>query len=369
MIAPQARAIIRTALGCAVLAASLFAVAAATQAQDRSAKADSDEGRWLAVAPGRVQPVSGEIRIAAPVMGVVGEVPVKANDKVFAGEPLVRLNDNEIQARYASAEAQVATRRRARNAESPSAKAAGGGGGGGGGWDGEGARKEGAARPRAEDAVSDAEDAITDAQAALDKAAFERRAGSRSDADVEASRAALARAQDRLKAQKAELRKIEADSPLPTQVEGALNIARSDLAVAAAAVEKLTLRAPIGGAVLQMNAKVGELASPAAVQPLVVLGDVSALRVRAELDERDLGEIKVGQPVVVRPAAFRGREFAGKVSFIAPLVEAARNVARDQRNATDVDVVEVLVDVAEAGPLAVGMKVDVYFRPDAAPKP
>jgi HlyD family secretion protein len=349
MIAPQARAIIRTALGCAVLAASLFAVAAATQAQDRSAKADSDEGRWLAVAPGRVQPVSGEIRIAAPVMGVVGEVPVKANDKVFAGEPLVRLNDNEIQARYASAEAQVATRRRARNAESPSAKAA--------------------ARRRAEDAVSDAEDAITDAQAALDKAAFERRAGSRSDADVEASRAALARAQDRLKAQKAELRKIEADSPLPTQVEGALNIARSDLAVAAAAVEKLTLRAPIGGAVLQMNAKVGELASPAAVQPLVVLGDVSALRVRAELDERDLGEIKVGQPVVVRPAAFRGREFAGKVSFIAPLVEAARNVARDQRNATDVDVVEVLVDVAEAGPLAVGMKVDVYFRPDAAPKP
>jgi HlyD family secretion protein len=33
---------------------------------------------------------------------------------------------------------------------------------------------------------------------------------------------------------------------------------------------------------------------------------------------------------------------------------------------TDVDVVEVLVDLGEPGPLAVGMKVDVYFRQDSA---
>ena len=31
---------------------------------------------------------------------------------------------------------------------------------------------------------------------------------------------------------------------------------------------------------------------------------------------------------------------------------------------TDVDVVEVLVDLTQAGPLAVGMKVDVYFQPE-----
>lgn len=209
------------------------------------------------------------------------------------------------------AEAQVATRRRARNAESPSAKAA--------------------LRRRAEDAVADAEDAITDVQASLDKAALGHRAGRRSDADVESIRAALARDQDHLKAQKAELHRIEVDAPLPTQVEGAFNVSRSDLAVAHAAIDKLTIRAPIGGMVLQMNAKPGELASPAATQPLVLLGDVSSLRVRAELDERP----RVGQPVVIRPAASRRRELAGTVSFIAPLVEPARNVARDPRNATE----------------------------------
>ena len=103
-------------------------------------------------------------------------------------------------------------------------------------------------------------------------------------------------------------------------------------------------------------------------QPLIVLGDISGLRVRAELDERDFGEIKVGQQVMVRPAAFRGREFAGTVSFIAPLVEQGRN-SRGQRNVTDVDVVEVLVSLNEPGPLAVGMKVDVYFRQDGPAPP
>jgi HlyD family secretion protein len=125
----------------------------------------------------------------------------------------------------------------------------------------------------------------------------------------------------------------------------------------------------MAGTVLQVNAKPGELASPSAAPPLLLIGDISALRVRAELDERDFGEIKIGQPAMVRAPAFRGREFAGKVSSIAPLVDAGRINGRDQRGLTDVRVVEVLVDLAEGGPLAVGMKVDVYFRHDSGPLP
>ena len=176
----------------------------------------------------------------------------------------------------------------------------------------------------------------------------------------------MSQAQERLKQQKAELRRIEADAstPRPNVADGQVNVARAELAAAAAAMGKLTIRAPIAGTVLQVNAKPGELAGPSSAQPLLVIGDVSALRVRVELEERDFGEIKIGQPVLVRAAAVRGREFAGKVSFIAPIVEQGRINARGQRNVTDVDVVEVLVDLAQADPLAVGMKVDVYFQPD-----
>jgi HlyD family secretion protein len=223
-----------------------------------------------------------------------------------------------------------------------------------------------APRRRAEDAVADADKAVMEAQAALDRAAVERRAGAASDAALEAARAALARAQDRQRQQKAELRRIEADpgTPLPNFVDGQVNVARAEAAAAAAAIERLTIRAPISGTVLQVNAKPGELAAPTNAQPLLIIGDISALRVRAELDERDVGEVKLGQSAVIRADAFRGREFAGKVSFIAPIVEPGRISARGQRNVTDVDVIEVLVDVAQPDPLAVGMKVDVYFQPD-----
>jgi HlyD family secretion protein len=336
-------------LRAAAIVVAFTALAARASAEEGAARARpeaADDKRWQAVAPGRVEPASGEIKIAAPVMGVIADVLIKVNDKVFAGEPLIRLADNEAQTRLAAAEAQVALRKRARNEENAPARAA--------------------ARRRAEDAIADADKAAVEAQAQLDRAAVDRRAGRASDADLEAARTALARAQDRLKQQKAELRRLEADAntPLPSFAEGQVNVARAELASAAAAIEKFTIRAPRAGTVLQVNAKPGELAAPSNAQPLLVLGDVSALRVRAELDERDFGEIKIGQPVLVRAAAFRGREFAGKVAFIAPIVEHGRISSRGQRNLTDVDVVEVLVDLAQAAPLAVGMKVDVYFRPE-----
>jgi HlyD family secretion protein len=323
------------------------APAADAQQPPRSAAAKSaEEKRWLAVAAGRVEPLSGEIKVAVAVTAVIGEVLVNANDTVFAGEPLVRLVDNEARARLATAEAQVAMRRRARNKESASSGAA--------------------ARRKSEDAVANAERAVSDARSALDSAAIKRRQSGGSDADLKAARADLALARDRLTQRKAELREIEFDAPLPTQVEGQLNIARSELMAAEAAMEKLTVRAPIDGTVLQINAKAGELASPLTAMPLVLLGDVSALRVRAEVDERDLGEIKLLQPVVVRAAAFPGREFPGAVSFIAKLVEPGRRYARGTRNMADVDTAEVLVDLPESTALAVGMKVDVYFAQQEA---
>ena len=349
MITPKLKTACFATLNLALLLTSLAVPAAMTHAQTpaRAATVDpAEEKRWLAVAPGRVEPLSGLIRVAPPVMGVIGEVLVGAGATVFAGEPLIRLVDQEARARLAAAEAQVALRRRVRNKESALSGAA--------------------ARRRAEDAVADTEIAVSEARSFVDKAAVERRAGRGSDADVDAARSGLTRAQVRLVQQKAELRRIEADASLPTQAEGQLNIARSELLATQAAIEKMTIRAPIDGTVLQMNAKPGELASPSATQALVLLGNVSALRVRAEVDERDIEKIKAGQAVLVRPAAFRDREIAGTVSFIAPLVEAGRYNALGQRNMTDVDVVEVLVNLGEPGPLAVGMKVDVYFRQDSA---
>src|SRR5262249_31772397 len=54
---------------------------------------------WAASAPGRVEPLGGEIHIASSVPGRIAEVLVGINDRVAAGELLVRLDDEEAIAR------------------------------------------------------------------------------------------------------------------------------------------------------------------------------------------------------------------------------------------------------------------------------
>jgi HlyD family secretion protein len=333
-------------LACSV-AGSAFSLHAEDMAPASRAKF-GDEKRWQAIAPGRVEPISGEIKVVASKADLIGEVLVKAGDKVSAGEPLVRLHDPEFYARLDSVEAQVAMRKRARDDQGPSSRATD--------------------RRKAEDAVADAEQSVLDARAAFDRTSLDKRAGRASEPDLDSARFVLLRAEHDLTQQSADLHKLEADrtTPLPTQAEGQLNVARAQLRAEHAAIEKLTIRAPITGTVLEVNGKPGEMASPSAPQPLVLLGDVSALRVRAELDERDFGETKIGQAVSVRPEAFPGRELPGTVSFIAPIVEPPRTGSRGQRDEAEIDVVEVLIELADPGPLVVGMKVNAYFRYDGA---
>jgi HlyD family secretion protein len=325
----------------AITAAALVAQTGTGKSQDKVQ--DKSEG-WAAVAPGLVEPRSGEIRVFAPVIGRISEVPVAVNDKVLADEPLVRLDDEEARARVAAQRAETAMREKERN-EKSAGKAAN--------------------RRRAEDAVADAEEALEDARSAFDSAAIAKRAGKGSDATVSNARAAWTSAQENLLHQREELQHVESESetPLPTQLEGQLQVARSDLRSSIAELQKLIVRAPIGSTVLQVNAKVGELATPSSTQPLILLGDLSKLRVRAELDEQDVGKIKQGDKAVVRAAAFPGREFSGAVATIAPIVVPGRISPPGSRNLTDVSVTEVVVDLDDAGPLLAGMKVDVYFQP------
>jgi HlyD family secretion protein len=300
------------------------------------------ERQWQAVAPGRVEPCSGQIKVATAAVGVVDKVLVKVNDKVFAGEPLVHLADEELRARLAAAKAQVSMRERVRDERSATGSAK--------------------TRRKAEDAVADAERAVYDTRSVVDRAATKARTKGGPDTDLTAARLALTRAQNELATRQQELRALDDDAPLPTAPEGQLSVARSEYAVARSALDQMTVRAPTDGTVLQVNVRVGELVSPGSPQPPLQLADLSALCVRAELDERDLGSIKVRQAVTVRAAAFPGREFEGIVSSIAPLVEPGRLEPPGSRNQTDVDVVRIMVGLTGSGNLTVGMKADVYFR-------
>jgi HlyD family secretion protein len=307
----------------------------------------SEQKRWETVAPGRVESSSREIKISPAILAPIAEVLVRINDTVSAGDLLIRLDDDEALARLALAEAQVGDRRRARDdAAQPAAE-----------------------QVKAADSVAASERAVAAARAVLDRIVAARRASAASGADLANARSGLLDAQERLKQARERLHQLQAaqNAPLASRTETALTVARAEWTIAQKSLERTRIRAPIAGTILQVQAKVGELASPSS-EPLAILGDRSSLRVRAELNERDVGKVTIGQRAVVRADAFRGRDFEGRVSAIAPIVGPGRIGSRGAQALRDTEVVEVLVDLTDASLLVVGLRVDVFFRPAKSDK-
>lgn len=306
---------------------------------------------WAASAPGRVEPLGGDIRITSQVPGRIDEVLVGINDKVSAGDLMVRLADEELVARVQAARAEVAARKRERDNETVG--------------------KQAQDRRTAEDNFANAERTFWNAREDLDRALIARRTGATADVpDLEKSREAGKQASERLDQTRTALRKaLQTDAPPPTRLEAALAGGRAELSLAEAALDRTRIRAPSSGTILQMNARVGETVAPSPEAPLVVMGDVTALRVRAEFEERDIGKIKVGQGAVIRSDAFQGQDFEGKVSSLAQSLGPSKLGQRGPRRPTDVDVLEVLIDLTGRPALLPGMRVDVFLKAQAPGQP
>jgi HlyD family secretion protein len=299
---------------------------------------------WVAAAPGRVEPRSGPIHIAAAVGGNVTAVHAAINDRVAEGEVLFRLEDREARARVAAAEAEAATRKRDRDAQPATAGR-------------EDVRK-------AEDAVYAAERAVSAARFELDDAIFADRKGGANARAMSIARNRLADYKERLRHEQFALAAAQSkpNLPSPNRFEAALIAGRADVTLAETLLDRSRIRAPLAGTVLQINAKVGELVAASPEQPLIVMGDMSVLRVRAEVDEQDVGKIRVGQRVFVRSSAYPGRDFDGRVVEIAPSLALPRMGSRGARRATDVEVMEVLVHLDGVVSLLPGMRVDTFFK-------
>jgi len=86
-----------------------------------------------------------------------------------------------------------------------------------------------------------------------------------------------------------------------------LELSRSQLA-------KTSVAAPITGAVLQRLAEPGEVV--AAGQPVAILADLTRVKLRVFVGERDLGKVRLGAPARIRVDAFPGRDFTARVARV-----------------------------------------------------
>lgn len=85
-------------------------------------------------------------------------------------------------------------------------------------------------------------------------------------------------------------------------------------------VYTVDLLAPIAGTVLTKKAYKGQYIKTG--EPLFEMGDLSRLWFHAEVYERDLADIRLGQKAVLRSPSVPSREFEGIVTFIDPNFDA-----------------------------------------------
>lgn len=313
-------------------------------AQSEGAK---PKAQWAASATGRIEPKDGEVRILAPAAAKIIAVPVKTNDRVSKGDILVRLDDEDLMTKIDAGEIEAQVRKRERDEEVATGLAL--------------------ERRKAEDSLYTAERAFFRARLALDEAVTRWRNGNGTEQEANEARARQAQAENAANIERTALARTnaKANMPLPTRLESSLATARAELQLAEAAVDRAHVRAPYAGTALNVLARVGETAVPSPEQPLLYFGDVSSMRVRAEVEERDVPKVRIGQQVVVRADAYPDKEFTGTVTSVSQALAAPRMNSRGPRRPNDVEVLEVLAQLDGTPPLLTGMRVDVYFRLDA----
>jgi len=327
------------ALGCLLFGLLVPWAATCAFGQDRPGPAP----RTVIVALGRVEPISEEIRVAAAMTGRLAEVNLDEGQPVKRGQIIATLENADHQARARAAEANVGVARasldRVINGARPSERA------------------EAAAQVREAEALL----VRAEREIARQRGLAEKRLGSGQDldntiAELDVARARLARAREHLAVVDSPARE---DERAKAEAELALALAR--LAEAQATYEKSLVRSPIDGTVLRRFRRAGEQVTEMGDTPILAVGDLSRLRVRAEVDEADIALVRLGQDAYVKALAYGDRRFAGKVSRIGSLMGRKAVLSDAPAEQKDTRVLEVLIDLAPGSPLPAGLRVDVFI--------
>ncbi len=253
-------------------------------------------------APGRVQP-SEFVNLSAQVPGRIVELAVAEGDTVEAGRLLIRLDDTQYRAALESARA----------------------------------------------AAKSAEATVRLSEARVERSRQNLDRQKRMEKDKLVSPEAIEIAETDLKIAEAELSARRQDYARAT----------SQVTSAADDLSKTVYKAPTGGIVSQLNVKQGEIVitgtmnNPGTV--ILTIADQSRMQVEAEVDETDVVDIRIGQPVKITVDAMPDTSFPGTVTQIG--ASATLSASATAESATNFQVKVLFND--DIGELRPGMTADV----------
>jgi len=319
------------------------------------------ELRSTVTASGEVRPIQF-MNLTSEVQGRIEEIYVKEGQMVEKGEPLVRLDPNQLQS---STDAQIASLQAAQNetqvsrsqvtaAQNQLSQAI------------QGLNASQASVDTALQQVASARQQVVAAQTEIDRAQVDLNAANRelkrneellekgvisrlvydqSKDLVATTQVALRNAQARLKSQQLSVNEAEArvkeSRARANQQEVAVKDARrgvetasfsADASVKRADQQAALLRgsrsqrdktlqvAPINGVIAEIPSKVGTFAvAGLSTTALLTIADMSTVNVEVKIDETEIDKVEVGQPAKIKVDAFGEREIVGEVRQKTPL--------------------------------------------------
>ena len=264
-------------------------------------------------ATGLVEAARENVKIASPRSGLVTRVAVKVGDRAKAGDLLFQLDDREARARVSAMEAQVTSMEATLTVEEVS--------------------------------VADWTDQV------------ER--FSKLERDKVATEDELKRRQFTLQGARA---RVVASRAAITASRRQLEQARTDLAI-------LSVCAPRDGQLLQVNVREGEFASAPAPSgdPLMLLGDVDRLQIRAEVDEQNAVLVDAKQPAQASLKGHAELQMPLRFVRIEPYVVPKRSLTGDSLERVDTRVLQLVFELDRPPfPVYVGQQVDVFIARSAS---
>lgn len=258
-------------------------------------------------ATGIIEASRENVKVATSRAGLVIKVFVKAGSAVKAGDPLFQLDDREARARVATLQSQVEALRAALKAEQVMA--------------------------------ADAADQFKRAER-LEKQQVVSE-------DERQRKGFLQQNWD------ARCLKIEAD----------IKAAQAQAQAAQVDLDILTVKAARDGQILQLNLREGEFANTNPNEPLMILGEVSTLQVRADVDEQNAPLVQAGQPAVAFLKGSTRNPVPLRFVRIEPFVIPKRSLTGDSTERVDTRVLQIIFELDRPGaPLYVGQQVDVFIQ-------
>jgi HlyD family secretion protein len=302
--------------------------------------------RNTVAAVGLVEPSSENISISTAVPGLVTAVHVKVEDHVGKGAPLFSLDDRDLRVELALRQSnlEVVRVRLARLEHAPRPEEI----------------------PEAEARVREAEAALADAQnqQRLIESVSDKRAIR--EEDVLRRREATNVAAARLEEAKASLALLKAGTWMQD-----LEVARAEVANAEALVRRveadlarLTMRSPIAGKILQLNIRAGEYAQAGQLpKPLLIMGEVDELHVRADIDENGAWRVEPGCPAEASERGNSSRRASLEFVRFEPYVVPKKSLTGDSTERVDTRVLQAIFRFADKNvPFYVVQQMDVFIE-------